>query len=64
MCFRKPWLRVKLVNFDFSAKLSNTDYNASNKPNWKSLAHMSSEKLLVELQVPKNELSRKLKSKI
>ncbi len=37
--FRKPWLRVKLVNFDFSAKPSSTDYNESNKPNPKSLVY-------------------------
>ncbi len=62
--FRKPWLRVKAVNFDFSAKSSSTDYNKSNKPNLKSLAHIGPEKSLVEfglveLGVPKNELSRK-----
>ncbi len=56
MNFRKPWLRVKLVNFDFSAKLSSTDYNEWNKPTWKSLAHTGPEKSLVELGVPKNEL--------
>ncbi len=112
---RKPWLRVKLVNFDFvqnrqvmiitgrishprslcliqglrslllnlefqkmsffnfshfslywkvylspwaigSIKSSSTDYNKSNKPNSESVAHIGSEKLLVELGVPKNEL--------
>ncbi len=57
MGFRKPWLRMKLVNFDFSAKLSSTDYNESNKPTLKSLAHIGSKKSLVELRVPKNELS-------
>ncbi len=56
MRFRKPWLRVKLVNFDFSAKSSSTDYNESNKPTLKSLAHIGSEKSLVELGEPKNEL--------
>ncbi len=30
---------VKSVNFNFSAKSSNIDYNKSNKPNPKSLAH-------------------------
>ncbi len=55
--FRKTWLRVKLVNFDFSAKLSSTEYNESNKPTLKSLAHIGSEKSLVELGRPKNELS-------
>ncbi len=39
MRFRKPGLRVKLVNFDFSAKLSST----------------GSEKSLDELGVPQNE---------
>ncbi len=56
MRFRKPWLRAKSVNLDFSAKLSSTDYNELNKPTLKSLAHVGSEKLLVELGVPKNEL--------
>ncbi len=56
MRFRKPWLRVKLGNFDFSAKLSSTDYNESNKPTPKSLAHIGSEKSLVELGVPKSEI--------
>ncbi len=56
MRFRKPWLRVKSVNFNFRTKLSNTDYNESNKPTPKSLAHVGPEKLLVELGVPKNEL--------
>ncbi len=37
MRFRKPWLRVKLVDFDFSAKSSSTDYNELNKPTLKSL---------------------------
>ncbi len=55
MHFRKPWPRVKSANFDFSAELSNTDYNESNKPTPKSLAHKESEKSLVELGVPKNE---------
>ncbi len=48
---------MKEVNFDFIAKLSSTDYNESNKPNRKSLAHIGSEKSLVEPGVPKNELS-------
>ncbi len=56
MRFRKPWLRVKAVNFDFSAKSSRTDYNESNKSTPKFLAHTVSEKLLVELGVPKIEL--------
>ncbi len=55
MRFRKPCLRVKLVNFDFSAKSSSTDYNELNKPTLKSLAHIGSEKSLVEVGVPKNE---------
>ncbi len=42
MHFKKPWLRVKLVDFDFSAKSSSTDYNESNKPNPKCLAHTGS----------------------
>ncbi len=56
MNFREPRLRVKLVNFGFSAKLSNRDYNESNKSTRKSLACIGSEKSLVELGVPKNEL--------
>ncbi len=44
---------VKSVNFDFSAKLSSNDYNESNKPNPKSLAHVGSEKSLVELEFQK-----------
>ncbi len=64
MCFGKPWLQVKSVNFDFSARSLSTDYNELNKPNPKSLAHIGSEKSFVELAVPKNELSRKSKSKI
>ncbi len=47
---------MKSVNFEFSEKLSSTDYNESNKPTPKSLAHIGSEKSLVELGVPKNEL--------
>ncbi len=47
---------MKLVNFHFSAESSSTDYNESNKPTLKSLAHIGSEKSLVELGVPKNEL--------
>ncbi len=61
--FRKPWLRVKLVDFDFRAKSSSTDYNELNKPNSKSLAHIGFEKSLVELGIPKNDLLRKLRSK-
>ncbi len=53
MRFRKPWLRVKSVNFDFSAKSSSTDYNESNNSTRKSLAHIGSKKSLVELEVPK-----------
>ncbi len=56
MCFRKLQLRVKLVNFDFSAKSSITDYNESNNSTWKSLPHMRSVKSLIELEVPKNQL--------
>ncbi len=58
MRFRKPWLRVKLVNFEFSVKSSRTDYscNVSNKSNLKSLAHIGTEKSLVELGVLKNEI--------
>ncbi len=56
MRFRKSWLRVKSVNFDFSEKLSSTDYNESNKPIQKSLTHIGSEKSLVELGVRENEL--------
>ncbi len=56
MSFRKPWLRVKSVNFDFSAKSSSTDYKKSNKPTPKSLAYIGSEKSPVELGVPKNDL--------
>ncbi len=56
MRFRKPWLRVKSVNFDFSAKSSSTDHNELNKATPKSLAHMESEKLFVEHGVPKNKL--------
>ncbi len=46
MRFRKPWLGVKPVNFEFGAKLLSNDYNESNKPNLKSLAHAGSEKSL------------------
>ncbi len=53
MRFRKPWLRVKSVNFDFSVKLSSYDYNEANKPNPKSLAHVGSEKSLVEFEFQK-----------
>ncbi len=56
MHFRKPQLRVKAVNLDFSAKSLSTDYNESNKPTLKSPAHIKSEKSLVELGVPKIEL--------
>ncbi len=55
MCFKKPWLMVKSVNLDFSAKSSSTDSNKSNKPNLKSLANKGSEKSLVELGVPKKK---------
>ncbi len=55
MRFRKPWLRVKSINFDFGAKFSSTDYNELNKTTPKPLARLESEKLLVELVVPKNE---------
>ncbi len=58
MCLRKPWLRVKSVNFDFSAKSSSTDYNGLNKPTPKSLAHIKSKKSLAECGVPKNERLR------
>ncbi len=40
-----------------SVKSSSTDYNESNKPNLKFLAHIGSKKSLVELCVSKNELS-------
>ncbi len=56
MHFRKPWLRMTLVNFDFSTKSSSTDYNESNKPTPNSLAHIVPTKLLVKLGVPRNEL--------
>ncbi len=56
MHFRKPWLRVKLVDFDFRAKSSSTDYNESNEPSPTFVARIGSEKLLVKLGVPKNEL--------
>ncbi len=52
----KPRLKVKLVNFDFGAKWSSTNYNEWNKPTLKSLAHVGSKKSLVHLGVPKNEL--------
>ncbi len=55
MRFRKPWIWVKSVNFDLSAKSSNTDFNELNKPTLKFLAHIGSEKSPVELEVPKNE---------
>ncbi len=48
MRFRKP-----SVNFDFSAKLSSTEFNKWNKPNPRFLAHIRSEKSLVELGVPR-----------
>ncbi len=54
MRFRKLWLRVKSVNFDFSAKSACTDDNGSNKPTPKSVALIGSEKSLVEHGVPKN----------
>ncbi len=56
MRFRKPWLRVKCVNFDFSTKSSSTDYNESNKPTPKSLALIGAEKLLVEHGSSKNPI--------
>ncbi len=40
MRFRKPWLRMKSVDFNFSVKSSSTDYNKWNKPTTKSLAHI------------------------
>ncbi len=40
-----------------NAKSSNTDNNESSIPNWKSLAHIESEKSFAEFGVPKNELS-------
>ncbi len=58
MPFRKPWLRVKSVNFNFSAKSLSTDYDKSNKLTLKSLCLIGSEKSLVEHEVPKNELSQ------
>ncbi len=39
-----------------SVKSWHTDFNESNKPTLKSLAHIGSEKLLVKLGVPKNKL--------
>ncbi len=39
MRFRKQWLGVKSVNFDFSAKSSSSDYSESNNSTRKSLAH-------------------------
>ncbi len=53
MCFRKLWLRMKYVNFDFSAQSSSNGYNESNKPTPKTLVHIGSEKSLVEVRVPK-----------
>ncbi len=53
--FREPWLRVKLVNFDFSAKLSSSDYNKSNKPT-QYLPHIVPKKSLDELEVLRNKL--------
>ncbi len=38
-----------------SVESSSTDYKESNKPNSRSLAHIGSEKSLVELGIPKNE---------
>ncbi len=61
MRFRKPWLRVKSVNFDFRRKSLSTDYNASNKPNPKSLAPIGAQKSLLELVAPKKELLKKSK---
>ncbi len=48
--------RGKIINFDFTAKSSSTDCNESNKQTTKSLVRIVSEKLLVELGIPKNEL--------
>ncbi len=56
MRFRKPWLGVKSFNFNFSAESSRTDHNKLNKPTPKNLAHMGSEKSLVEHGVPKTVL--------
>ncbi len=56
--------RLKSFDFNFSTKSSNTDYNKSNEPKLKFPVSIGSEKSLVELGVPKNELSRKSKSKI
>ncbi len=58
MRFRKSWLRVKSVSFDYSAKLSSPDYNDLNKTTPKSVAHIGSKKSLAELRVQKNELFR------
>ncbi len=57
MCFRKPWLKVKSVDFDFSAKSSSTVYNETNKPTPKFPAHTGSEKSRVDLRVPKMSFS-------
>ncbi len=52
MCFRKQWLRLMSVNFNFSAKLSSTtDYNELNKPNPKSLVHIGSNKFWKNFEV-------------
>ncbi len=56
MRFRKPWLRVRAVNFDFSAKSSHNDYNKSNKWTSKFPAHIESKKLLVEFGVLRIEI--------
>ncbi len=56
MPFRKPRLRVKSVNFDFTEKSATTDYNESNKSTPKLLAHIGSEKSFVELGDSRNEL--------
>ncbi len=53
MSFRKPWLRVKSVNFDFSVKSLSPDNNESNKPTPKSAAHIGSEKSFIELEFQK-----------
>ncbi len=56
MRYRKLWLRVKSLDFDLRAKLSSTDYNESNKTTPRPVAHIGSEKSLIELGVPKSEL--------
>ncbi len=56
MRFRKQWLRMRRVNFDFSTKSSSTDHNESNKTTLKPIAHVGFEKWFVELGILKNEL--------